>query len=505
MTAICETGCARTPHADSSNAITGFTAAMVGYSSHSGNLVGVEKNLLPELVAQPFSSMRFLRRTHIVLFCFALTSIQAATWKAGTARVDITPQKPIWMAGYGGRNKPSEGKIHSLWAKALALEDAEGNRAVIIGTDTLGMTKSIYSTIRKRLKASHNLTAAQIMINASHTHTGPVLRGGLYDIYPLTEAHLKVINAYSARLEDQICGIVANAFEDLEPVELRHGIGISRFGANRRENRPESEAPSRRLANTLKGPVDHDVPVLAAYQGTELKAVVFGYACHSTVLPIYKFTGDYSGWAQIDLENAHPGATAIFSAGCGGDVNPLPRREIRYAEQYGHMLAAAVEETLMQKTAVLAPEIATKLKMVPLEIDSLPTDEEMARLAKNPKNYRGRWAARMIKLKAAGQLDETYPYPLQAWRLGNLLWITMGGEVVVDFSLKFKKQYGAKTWVTAYCNDVMAYIPSLRVLKEGGYEGHTSMAVYGITGDRWKENVEDLVTDGVRELVAATR
>jgi len=444
--------------------------------------------------------MRFLTRINIAICCLALTSVEAASWKAGTARVDITPQKPIWMAGYGGRTKPSEGKIHSLWAKALALEDARGHRAVIIGTDTLGMTKSIYETIKTRLQKTHDLSPDQIMINASHTHTGPVLRGGLYDIYPLTDAHYKVINAYSAKLEDQICGIVAEAFAKMEPVELRHGIGTSRFGVNRREN-PSAGVPAARLANTIKGPVDHDVPVLAAYKGTELKAVVFGYACHSTVLGIYEFTGDYSGWAQIALEKSHPGATAIFSAGCGGDINPLPRRQIRHAEQYGRMLASAVDETLMAKTEILPPTMTTKLKMVHLEIDALPSDEEMARLAKNPKNYRGRWAARMIKLKAADKLDKTYPYPLQAWRLGDLLWITMGGEVVVDFAIKFKKQHGAKTWVTAYCNDVMAYIPSLRVLKEGGYEGHTSMAVYGVTGDRWKPNVEDMVTAGVKELV----
>lgn len=449
--------------------------------------------------------MRLLTWLTVVWICPLSASLWAETWKAGTARVDITPQEPIWMAGYGSRTKPSEGMIHPLWAKALALEDARGHRAVIVGTDTLGMTKSIYETIKKRLKSSHDLAAEQIMINASHTHTGPVLRGGLYDIYPLTEAHLEVIEAYSARLEHQICAIVAEAFENLEPVELRHGIGISRFGVNRRENRPESLVAERRLANSLVGPIDHDVPVLAAYAGTELRAVVFGYACHSTVLPFYKFTGDYSGWAQIDLENAHPGATAIFSAGCGGDINPLPRREIRYAEQYGHMLASAVEETLMQKTGKLAPKLATKVKTVHLEIGPLPPDEELENLAANPRNYRGRWAARMIRLKAEGRIDKTYPYPLQAWRLGNLLWITMGGEVVVDYSLKFKREYGAKTWVTAYCNDVMAYIPSLRVLEEGSYEGHTSMAVYGITGDRWKPNVEDLVTAGVRELVEQVR
>lgn len=441
----------------------------------------------------------------ISLLWLLTTSLQAGGWKAGAAKVDITPQEPIWMAGYSSRSKPSEGSIHPLWAKALALEDAEGRRAVIIGTDTLGMTKSMYETITGRLKSSHDLEPDQIMINASHTHTGPVLRGGLYDMYPLTEAHLEVIHAYSSRLEDQICAIVASAFENLEPVELRHGVGVSRFGVNRRENKPEAMVPQLRLSHQLVGPVDHDVPVLAVYTGTELKAVVFGYACHTTTLSFYQFTGDYAGWAQIALEKAHPGALALFSAGCGGDINPLPRREIHYAEQYGHMLASAVEETLMQNLEGLAPELVTEGKTIDLEIGELPPEEELNALAKNPKNYRGRWAARMVELKAAGTLEKTYPYPLQAWRLGDLLWITMGGEVVVDYSLKFKREHGKKTWVTAYCNDVMGYIPSLRVLEEGGYEGHTSMAVYGLHGDRWKPNVENLVSVGVQELVERVR
>ena len=130
-----------------------------------------------------------------LLFIFAV-SLPAATWKAGTAKANITPKQPIWMAGYGGRNKESEGVLHPLWAKALVLEDAKGNRAVIIGTDTLGMTASIYANLKARLAKAHKLTPAQIMINASHTHTGPVLRGGLYDIYPLNAERIKRIDPF---------------------------------------------------------------------------------------------------------------------------------------------------------------------------------------------------------------------------------------------------------------------------------------------------------------------
>jgi neutral ceramidase len=440
----------------------------------------------------------------LLLLCLALP-LSAASWKAGTAKADITPKKPIWMAGYGGRTKPSEGTLHPLWAKALALEDAKGNRAVIISTDTLGMTASIYANLKARLAREHKLQPEQIMLNASHTHTGPVLRGGLYDIYPLNAAHIKRIEEYSARLENEIVRITGEALKNLEPVTLKHGIGITRFGVNRRENKPYSDVPKLIAAQALKGPIDHDVPVLAVYKGLELKAVVFGYACHSTTIGIQKFSGDYSGFTQIALEKSHPGAIALFSAGCGADINPLPRRVIHLAERYGNMLAAAVEETLLQKMEPLEPKLTTRIKTIPLEYGALPEPTALAAAAKNQTNYRGRWAARMLKLQAADNVPKTYPYPIQCWRVGDLLWLTMGGEVVVDFSIKFKKQYGPRTWVTSYCNDVMAYIPTFRVLQEGGYEGQSSMAVYGLPADRWKENVEDLVTEGINQLVRDTK
>ena len=440
----------------------------------------------------------------ILLLCLALP-LSAASWKAGTAKADITPKKPIWMAGYGGRTKPSEGTLHPLWAKALALEDAKGNRAVIISTDTLGMTASIYANLKTRLAKEHKLQPEQIMLNASHTHTGPVLRGGLYDIYPLNVAHIKRIEEYSARLENEIVRITGQALKNLEPVTLKHGIGITRFGVNRRENKPYSDVPKLIAAQALKGPIDHDVPVLAVYKGLELKSVVFGYACHSTTLGIQKFSGDYSGFTQIALEKSHPGTLALFSAGCGADINPLPRRVVHLAERYGLMLAAAVEETLLQKMQPLEPKLNTRIKTIPLEYGALPEPAALAAAAKNQTNYRGRWAARMLKLQADDDVPKTYPYPIQCWRVGDLLWLTMGGEVVVDFSLNFKKQYGPRTWVTSYCNDVMAYIPTFRVLQEGGYEGQSSMAVYGLPADRWKENVEDLVTEGINQLVRDTK
>jgi hypothetical protein len=96
-------------------------------------------------------------------------------------------------------------------------------------------------------------------------------------------------------------------------------------------------------------------------------------------------------------------------------------------------------------------------------------------------------------------LSPTYPYPVQTWKLGGVdsaggvSWLFLGGEVVVDFPLRLKGELaGTKTWVGGYTNDVMAYIPSRRVLLEGGYEGGGAMVYYGLP-TTWSDQVETLI------------
>lgn len=443
--------------------------------------------------------------------CAALVLIQvvvvhveaeAAGWKAGVAKAVITPKKPMWMAGYGGRNKPAEGKTHDLWIKVLALEDARGNVGVVLTSDLLGVSKPIYDNTCRTLKERFGLQRSQIMLTASHTHCGPVIRSALYDIYPLDEAQIGLIEEYSSWLEEQIVKTVAEALERRAPATVSMGSGVARFAVNRRNNR-EAEVPKiREQGASLKGPIDHSVPVLAVRSPDErLIAVVFGYACHNTTLSFYNWCGDYAGFAQIELEKRHPGAAALFYMGCGADQNPLPRRTVELCQNYGRQLADAVDDVLRNSARPVEPTLTTGLEMIDLELGDAPTREELSALAK-PDNYRGRWARRLLKELDAGKTFlRTYPYPVQAWKLGrDQWWVTLGGEVVVDFSLRLKKEIDPNMWVTGYANDVMAYIPSLRVLREGGYEGQSSMMVYGMPAHRWAENVEERIVETVHRL-----
>lgn len=464
--------------------------------------------------------MRIPRVHRILLLVLVawLTAARAAepTWKAGIATTDITPTAAQWMAGYGARDRPAEGTLHPLFIKVLALEDARGHRSIVLTSDLLGIPQTIYDTTCANLKQRFGLDRAQIMLHASHSHCTPVLRGALYDAYPLPDDQKPAIERYSAELESKIVETVDKAFQNLAPARLSAGQGITRFAVNRRNN-PEASVPQLLAQNALKGPVDHSVPVLVV-SGTNgaLKAVVFGYACHNTTLSFYQWCGDYAGFAQIALQRNHPGATAMFFMGCGADQNPLPRRDVFLAQRYGEMLASAVEEVLLQSTTRLEPELHTAHELVTLKLGDTPTLADLEKLAQVPAGKRPstetRWAARLLgELRAGRTLPRTYPYPVQVWRLGGQqLWITLGGEVVVDYALRFKQEFGDRTWVAGYCNDVMAYIPSARVLNEdkpprapgrSGYEGNTSMYVYGQPAHRWADDVEHSIAESVRSLV----
>ncbi|MDD4109103.1 MAG: neutral/alkaline non-lysosomal ceramidase N-terminal domain-containing protein, partial [Prolixibacteraceae bacterium] len=284
-------------------------------------------------------------------------------WKAGVARVIITPRQEMWMAGYASRTKPAEGKLHDLWAKVLVLEDGEGKRAVLVTADLIGFNKYLSDRIRDKLYSEFNLSRDKIILSGSHTHTGPALQA-LPDKYltvkdssgEYSSFHLKLIKDYTERLESEIVEIVRKAFSSLEPVKIFSGQGVARFAVNRRINGSRNTVDE--LVNELDGPVDHSVPVMKVEKQTgDLMAVVFGYACHSTTLSIYKWTGDYPGFAQLELEDIFPGTTAMFFAGTGADQNPLPRRTVSYARQYGKTLASAVEAVISEPMNELTPRL----------------------------------------------------------------------------------------------------------------------------------------------------
>jgi hypothetical protein len=426
------------------------------------------------------------------------------SWKAGVARELITPEQSMWMAGYAARNRPSEGVLHDLWAKALAIEDSRGYKAVLVTTDIIGYPKNISDRIRNRIGAKYGLTRSQIILNGSHTHSGPVIYSEGPIIYPLDQEQLTIAREYSARLENQIVELVGRAIGSMVPADIWSQNGIVRFQVNRRNN---TEASIIGI-NDLKGPNDYAVPVIKVdNKSGELMAVAFGYACHSTVLSIYQFSGDYPGFAQIELEKSHPGATAMFFQGAGADQNPLPRRTIPLAKQYGRELAAAVERVLNEDMVKLEPHLSTAYSEISLQFAGTPpTKEELIQIiqdsssASYPAYLKLNAKGLLEKLERGESLMTSYPYPCAVWKIGAQPVMILGGELLIEYTIELKKKFGPDIFVIGYSNDVMSYIPSETVLKEGGYEGTRSP----IFTTPWNMNIEAAILEEMAKLAEKT-
>ncbi len=395
------------------------------------------------------------------------------------------------MAGYAARTAPAMGVAMPLRAKALALEH-EGRRFVLVTVDLLGVTAAMRQRIGVTLSRTLGLGAEAWMLAASHTHSGPVVDDQLSVAYDLDANQRHAIAAYTASLESTIAGLVGDALGRLEPAMLAYGEGLATFGAN------------RRTQFLPPGPVDPAVPVLrvARPDGGPL-AIVFGYACHNTTLQaaMTEFHGDYAGVAQREVERRYPGAQAMFLAGCGADVNPSPRGTLALVEQHGAALAGAVVQAL-DRVRPIEGRGSAGFELVDLPFAPAPDRAAWVARQQAEDVYVRRHATLMLdRLTRDGALERAHAEPIQVWRLGDLTLVALGGEVVTDYALRLKREHASTPlWVAGYANDVSCYIPSGRVLEEGGYEGGGAMIYYGRPGP-FDTSVEERIVTVAGQLM----
>jgi hypothetical protein len=422
-------------------------------------------------------------KTIAFLICCA-PLVFGAGFRAGVARVEITPREPIWMSGYASRNHPSTGIRQALWAKALALESNSGRPVVIVATDLVGLPAEVADEVAARAQRQFGLERSRLLLNSSHTHTGPVVWPGLAGMFDLPPGEEQKLHTYAARLVDDLVSVIGKSIADLSPAVVSYGSGEAGFAMNRRE----PTAKGIRLGVNPSGPSDHQVPVLlvAAPDGKK-RAILFAYACHNTTLTgdFYELSGDYAGVAAAKLEAEYPGTEALFLQLCGGDQNPNPRNTVELADQHGVELAAAVDRVLGGPLAALNGPIRTSYVVTRLAFAPQPRSVYQADL-ENPKSTPAarQRANRMLAAMDAGHAVRDTPYPVEAVRFGkSLTLLALGGEVVVDYALRAHREYPGEALIVAgYSNAVMCYIPSERVLGEGGYEVVDNMVYYGQPG-----------------------
>ena len=427
----------------------------------------------------------------LLVFLLSAAALAGATLKAGIGRSDITPAGPIWLSGYAARTKPSEGALHKLWAKAVVIESGRGQRIVIVSTDVIGIPRSVADDVAARVEKQHGVKRAQLLLNASHSHTGPVIWSNLNNltVFPPDEKEKLVV--YARKFADDIVAAIGAAVRDLAPATLEYGAGKAGFAMNRR-------------AVFAEKPIDHTVPVLKlSTPGGRIRAILFGYACHNTTLTaeVYQLSGDYAGFAAAELESQYPGASALFLMLCGADQNPNPRGTIELGRKWGGELAAEVARVANGGMTAIDGPIRSSLRLISLEFARRTRQDFEAEL-KAPLAARARRGRMMLEALDSGRKIDAIDYPVQAVRFGRALTlVALGGEVVVDYALRLRREYPGEPLVVAgYSNDVMCYIPSARVLREGGYEADDSMIYYGQPG-QFADDVEERVFLGLKRVM----
>lgn len=442
-----------------------------------------------------------MKKIYLLTLLLALFSQVNAGFNAGVARKVITPDTAVYLSGYASRTKPSEGILHDIWAKALVISEDNGISIIIVTIDVIGLSHELSEDIARRVIEKHGIDRSRLLLNASHTHSAPVIWPSLRIMYELDTHDLQALIKYNRRLADDIVDVIDMAILDLKPANLYVAHGSASIAINRRQTSEKGVVIG--VNNT--GPVDNDVPVLKVEApDRKIRALLFGYACHNTTLDIYQVNGDYAGFAQIEIEKANKDVTAMFIAGCGADQNPNPRRSVELAMQHGKTLADAVQKVLSGEFIAVHPPVRTYFTETTLEF--APIDpEQYKKDILGDNRFMARRAAFIIEALDKGYNVNTLSYPVQAVRFDNDFTILgLSGEVVVDYSLNTKSRYPDENlFVAGYSTEVQCYIPSLRVLKEGGYEPETSMIYYGLPGP-FADNVEEKVFSAIDLVMKKT-
>ena len=415
----------------------------------------------------------------------------------GVATIDVTPDKPIRLSGYGSRSEPSESVKQKLHAKALCFD----GKSILVTVDTIGIPAWITKKVADQLREKIGIEREDFAICSTHSHTAPTLHGTLPFMFPsgLSEEEAAVIREYTDSLVEKLITVSLEAHEKVRPARIKWGKGTLSFAANRRvmEN-----GKWKGFGVQADGPVDHSFPLIyiESMVGAKPLAVLANYACHCTTLGgnFNHVHGDWAGVAQEEIEKRHPGMTALIAIGCGADQNPEPRGELDMAIAHGKALADEVDRLLDTSLSPVENAPSGTYREIELSLDDPPARgvwEEQVR-----KKMRGHHFAKAMleKLDRGEALPTKVDYPIQSWTFGDdLAMVFLAGEVVVDFAHRFYREFDAdRLWINAYSNDVPCYIPSKRIIGEGGYEVDYSMVYYGKPA-RLAFDTEDRIADEV--------
>jgi hypothetical protein len=442
------------------------------------------------------------------LFCGMLGStwLEAAESliHVGAARVNITPELPIQLAGYQQRTVEADRVMAPLHVRALAIgTDADGP-VVIVTAEVIAVSDALSEAVANAVRAKHPAIGRErIAVCATHQHNGPAIAGTIPFMFSrdLPADVSARLDKFTAMLREKMIVVALAALADRRPAKLSWAQGKAEFAVNRRLI---VDGKHTGYKATPGGPVDHALPVLRAVDASgAVRAVLLNYACHCTVLKGGEnfVHADWAGDAATRIEAAHAGAVALVAIGCGADSDPQPRGLPEVAT-HGKTVAGEVARLFAGEMQPLGRVTSAKFQALEIPLARIVSRAELEERLTGKPNVAYAAAQFLTQLDSGRPLPASIRYPVQAWVFGGeLAMVFLGGEVVADYALRLKRELGAsRVWVNAYANHVPCYVPSTVVLAQGGYEAELAMDYYGLP-TRLAPDVEERIVRAVHELL----
>ncbi|HOX58868.1 MAG TPA: neutral/alkaline non-lysosomal ceramidase N-terminal domain-containing protein [Candidatus Paceibacterota bacterium] len=449
------------------------------------------------------------------------TASPAPPLHVGAAEVDITPPVGYRMAGYFNE-RISTGIHDPLHAKAIVLQQGR-QQVALVACDLIGVPLSVSTAARAQASQRSGIPAANIVICATHTHTGPLYEGPLREYFH--EAALKKNQTdpqekvdYAAFLTDRLVNVIAAAQATLRPAQLQAGIAKQEgLSFNRRfwmKNGTVVFNPGQLNPDIVRpaGPIDPDVGILLA-RGLDAAQPFAGltvFAVHSDTVGGTEYSADYSYFLQQTLRGAFGQQfTSTLGLGTCGDLNhinvneaPASRQKFQIAERIGDTLGRVVVEQSKQLPTLSKPALAARSAVVRVPFQQA-TPEEIAEARAVMEKFYDRDTPFLTKVAAVRTLDlarlsPRYPLEVQVFRLdAETAIVCLPCEIFVELGLAIKQASPfQRTMVIEICNDRPSYVPTLKAFGEGSYE---------VTNARVKPGAGEMLVDAAVKLLKEVR
>lgn len=438
---------------------------------------------------------------------------------------DITPDKPVFLAGFGSRDRKSEGVLQPIFMKAVLMQ--ANKSLLLVAIDATGADRSFVDGIKEALAERFGFSSDEILLNFSHSHSSVHLTGldtsqrqeawsiGQDQVPADPAKGYAEDEAYFIYLRDSLLEMVAACYQNLVEGELFIGSADTDFSISRRLPLPGGGID---FAPNPQAEIDRQLAVFKLVDNSgSLQCLIYSIGSHPTTLGSenYLIANDFVSYASAELERKYPGATVVFLQGCGAELKPratvrdgaFVACDVAAVQAMGEALASEVAQVLQSASFdTVACHFNTAL-----ENCSLPAKPDEIEFYRNimkvdePGGFEYSAAARMLATRLEGKAKEQLPCTISVWQLdGKTHLVGIEGEASTEYALAIKNYFSKGNMVVlGYCNGVPCYIPTRKMIAEGGYEADTNY-FYGLQGPFMPE-IEDIIIGRVARLLYKTQ